>query len=209
MSIALKITVDKAKSVCRGFDHYWSVMMDHEMRDMTFSVSDILAFSKLARRDDVADFVRRLEKAGIIYRVGVKEGTRTPIFKIVWRQTATPKVRRDGTVIEGVSKQRAMWNYMRTSAGSQSFTAHDIVVWASTDNSRINIESAKSYIALLAKAGYLIEMVKGTPGKLGIWRLAPHMNSGPMPPMILRTKVVFDQNRQEVVGPIVTEEVQP
>ena len=208
MSIALKISVEKSKSPGRGFDHYWSVMMDHEMRGMTFSVSDILAFSKLARRDDINDFVRRLEKAGIVQRIGIKEGTRTAIFRVAQRQTATPKVRRDGAVIEGVSKQRAMWNYMRTNAGAQSFTAQDIVAWASTDDSRINIETAKGYIALLAKAGYLIEMVKGTPGKLGIWRLAPHMNTGPLQPMILRTKAVFDQNRHEIVGPIVTEEVQ-
>ena len=208
MSIALKITVDKNKSPMRGIDHYWSVMMDHEMRGMTFTVPDIRAFSKFAHRDDISDFARRLEKAGIIARVGTKEGTRVAIYKIVERQNATPKVRRDGTIIEGVSKNRAMWNYMRTTAGAQSFTAQDIVAWASTDETPINIDSAKSYIGFLAKAGYLIEMVKGTPGKLGIWRLAPHMNSGPLPPMILRTKVVFDQNRHEIVGQIVTEEVQ-
>lgn len=208
MSIALKITVDKNKSPLRGIDHYWSVMMDHEMRGMTFSVPDIRAVSKFAHRDDISDFARRLEKAGIIERAGTKEGTRTVIYRVVERQNSTPKVRRDGTIIEGVSKNRAMWNYMRTNAGAQSFTAQDIVAWASTDETPINIDSAKSYIGTLAKAGYLIEMVKGTPGKLGIWRLAPHMNSGPLPPMILRTKVVFDQNRHEIVGPIVAEEVQ-
>jgi len=208
MSIALKITVEKHKSAMRGIDHYWSVMMDHEMRGMTFTVPDIMAFSKNAHRDDISDFVRRLLKAGIIERVGQKE-TRAIIYRIVARQTATPKVRRDGTIIESVSKQRAMWNYMRTNAGAQSFTAQDIVAWSSTDDVRINVETAKSYIAVLAKAGYLIEMVKGTPGKLGVWRLAPHMNSGPLPPMILRTKAVFDQNRHEIVGPVETEEVQP
>jgi len=95
------------------------------------------------------------------------------------------------------------------SAKGGSFTAQDIVAWSSTDNTRISIETAKSYIAVLARAGYLIEMVKGTPGKLGIWRLAPHMNTGPLAPMILRTKMVFDQNRHEIVGPVETEEVQP
>lgn len=209
MPIALKITVDGKHRPLRGIDHYWSVMMDHEMRGMTFTVPDIKAFSKDAHRDDISDFVRRLEKAGFVERVGLKEGSRTVIFRVVERQTATPKVRRDGSRIEGVSKQRAMWNYMRTNAGAQSFTAQDIVAWASTDDMQISVDSAKSYIAVLAKAGYLIELVKGTPGKLGVWRLAPHMNSGPLPPMILRTKVVFDQNRNEIIGPVITEEVQP
>ncbi len=35
------------------------------------------------------------------------------------------------------------------------------------------------------------------------------MNTGPLPPIILRAKGVFDQNRHEIVGPVVTEEVQP
>lgn len=209
MSIALKVTADKKQPPKRGIEHYWAVMMDYEMRGLTFTVQDIFASSNSARRDDILDFLRRLEKALIIERIGTKEGSRTVIFRIVERQTATPKVRRDGTVIEGVSKNRAMWNYMRTNAGAQSFTAQDIVAWASTDDTPINIESAKSYIAALARAGYLIELVKGTPGKLGSWRLAPHMNSGPLPPMILRIKAVFDQNRHEIVGSAITEEVQP
>jgi hypothetical protein len=40
-------------------------------------------------------------------------------------------------------------------------------------------------------------------------RLKPSMNSGPRPPMILRAKLVFDQNRHRLVGDIMAEEEHP
>lgn len=197
MQINLKITADKKSARMSGIDHYWSVMMDYEMMEKSFSITDILAFCNGSNaRSDINDFMKRLTKAGIIAEVA----DQPKFFRIIERQSATPKVRRDGTIITGVSKNQAMWNFMRTNVGAHGFTAQDIVAWASTDDRKINIDTAKSYINSLGKAGYLIEVIKGSPGKLGMWRLAPDMNTGALPPMILRTKLVFDQNRYEVIG---------
>lgn len=197
MQVALKVTADKTKARLSGFDHYWSVMMDYEMMGKIFAITDIMAFCNGPNaRSDINDFMKRLTKAGIIALADEKSKS----YRIVERQSATPRIRRDGTIITGVTKNQAMWNFMRTSVGAQGFTAQDIVAWASTDNTKINISTAKSYITVLAKAGYLIEIIKGSPGKPGMWRLAPDMNTGALPPMILRTKIVFDQNRYEVIG---------
>lgn len=207
MSIVLKLTAVKGKSPKRGFHHYWSVMMDFSLAERDFSARDIYELSN-APQSDINDFMRRLEKAKIIDATGTVDSGGNGRFRVIARQSETPKVRRDGTIVEGVSKQKAMWNYIRMASPS-GFNAQDISVWASTDSNQIALPTAKSYVKVLAKAGYLIELVKGRSGNLGIYRLAPKMNTGPLPPMVLRTKAVFDQNQHEIVGPVVTEEVQP
>lgn len=205
MGIVLKVTAVKGKTPKRGFDHYWTVMMDYALAERAFTARDVFNHSN-ATLSDIKDFIRRLVKASFIEPVASDRADDT--FKVVVRQSTTPKVRRDGTVIEGVSKQKAMWNFMRMSAGAQGFTAQDISVWASTNETRIGVETAKSYIRFLSKAGYLIEVQKGKSGNLSIFRLSPQMNTGPLPPIVLRAKGLFDQNRHEMVGPVATEEVQ-
>ncbi|MBA5777443.1 hypothetical protein H2509_13375 [Stappia sp. F7233] len=206
MGIVLKLSLAKGTSPKRGIDHFWSVIQAHELAGETFTRGDILRMSN-ARRRDVDDFFGRLEKAGLVEKVGERGPRPEAVYRATVRQTATPRVRRDGTVIESAGKQKCMWNAMRSGAHRQGFTAQDIALWGSTDETAISLASAQAYIKALSKAGYLIPLVKGKPGAPGIWRLAPDMNTGPLPPMILRTKVVFDQNRHELVGPVETEEV--
>lgn len=202
MSIVLKLTVKKGQSVLRGCAHYWSLMMNHAATDASFGIAEIFDRSN-GQRTNIVDFVKRLEKGGFLERVPLME---PPRWKVRIKQSSTPKVRRDGTVLTGASKQQAMWNTMRSPVSRAGFTANDIVAWGSTDDIRIAKDAAKSYIAFLANAGYLIQLAAGGPNKLALWRLAPHMNTGPLPPMVLRTRIVFDQNRHEVVGEIIAEE---
>jgi hypothetical protein len=202
MPVILKLTVKKGRPIRRGIDHYWSVMMDCAVSDASFSVNEILDRS-VALRTDVNDFVGRLEKAGFIEKVALAE---PPRWTVNIKQRATPKVRRDGTVLAGASKQQAMWNTMRSPVSRSGFTAGDLVAWGSTDELKIAKETAKSYIAALAHAGYLIRLAAGGPTKAAVWRLSPAMNTGPLPPIILRAKIAFDQNRHEVVGESVAEE---
>lgn len=202
MSIVLKLTAKKGKPILRGCDHFWSQMMSYALTDASFGIAEIFDNSN-AHRTNIVDFVRRLEKAGFIEPIPLIEPQRW-IVRI--KQRSTPKVRRDGSVIVGASKQQAMWNTMRSPVSRTGFTASDIMAWGSTDDMRIARDTAKSYIAYLANAGYLIQLAPGGPNKLALWRLAPAMNTGPLPPMVLRTRVVFDQNRHEVVGESTAEE---
>lgn len=208
MSIVLQITARKGKPVRRGIDHYWSIMMDREMADETFTVGEILLLSE-ASRSDVNDFVRRLMAAGIIRQTHVGEDGEA-VYKVAIRQAATPRVRRDGSVIEGASRQQCLWNAIRSPAMRQGFTIDDLVAWGSTDNVALKRATVSSYVLVIAAAGYLIKLDPGRPGRLTVWRLDPSMNTGPLPPKILRTKVVYDPNRAAIMGEAFgTEEITP
>lgn len=198
MPVVLKIQAKRGKAPKRGIEHYWSLIMDRAVDDLTSSVSDILAGSK-ADRSDIRDFFKRLTKAGILEPAGVRSNGEAH-FRPTLRQTNAPRVRRDGTVVPGISKQKAIWNAMRGPTCALGFTYLDIVAFAATDDTPLNSGSVTTYINMLYRAGYLIQLDKGAAGRLATWRLDPTMNTGPLPPMVLGTKVVFDQNRHEIVG---------
>jgi len=66
MGIVLKVTAVKGKSPKRGFDHYWTVMMDYAVAERTFTARDVFNRSN-APQSDINDFMRRLVKAGFIW----------------------------------------------------------------------------------------------------------------------------------------------
>ncbi|MCM0751924.1 hypothetical protein DEA98_13520 [Brucella pseudogrignonensis] len=162
MSIILKVTAEKNRPPLRGFDHYWNVMMDCAMNAQSFTAQDILDKSN-TRMADIVDFLRRLLKAQIIAEDGAITADGRPSYRVLVKQSATPKVRRDGTIIHGVSKQQAIWNYMRSEAGRAGFTAQDITVWQRAGDTKLDIGAVKSYVGLLFKAGYLHEVEKVGP----------------------------------------------
>lgn len=206
MSIVLSLKTDKGKPVLRGHDHFWSVIMERHRAGQTFSVRDIDRASN-ADLETVRDFVRRLEKAGLITAVDASPTMADRQFRALVVQSAAPRVQRDGRVIESQPATRCMWNMMRGPMGRGGFTYLDLVHWSRTDETRISPNTAKSYIAHLKSAGYLIPLDPGKPGKPARWRLDPRMNTGPQAPMILRAKIVFDVNRQEVFGQAEAQEV--
>lgn len=207
MPIVLHLKVNKGKAVLRGIDHYWSIIMDRDREGLTFSPRDIDGASN-GDFASVRDFVRRLEAAQFIERAGENDRGE-PIYRPLVRQSAAPRVRRDGTVIESQPATRCMWNTIRGPVARQGFTYRDLVHWGSTDETAISPWTAKSYIKTLHAAGYLIEVQKGNARHPSVWRLNPGMNTGPAAPMILRTKLVYDPNRSEVFGPAQADEVQP
>lgn len=205
--LSLKLAV-KSKPVLRGHDHFWSIIMDRHRAGHAFTRRDIDRASN-ADLGTIRDFLRRLEAAGIIERVGTDTETGEISYRSQVVQSAAPRVRRDGSVIESQPATRCMWNLMRGPNGRAGFTYLDLVRWASTDDTAITVNTARSYIKTLHSAGYLVAITAGGPRKPTIWRLDPRMNTGPQAPMILRTKLIFDPNKQVVVGPAEAEEVQP
>jgi len=199
MAIILRLNVKAGKRVLRGWDHCWSLMMAHAMNDEAFSITDIDKETN-GRRADVRDFVKRLVAGGFLESTGNRH------YRVIRKQSMTPSVRRDGTVIEGVGRNQAMWNTMRSPVCRAGFTADDLVNWGSTDDVKIGRETARTYIKRLAEAGYLIALDKGKPGRLATWRLLPHMNTGPRAPKVLRSRMIFDPNKEKVIGEVVAEE---
>lgn len=209
MSLVLPLAMKKnGKRVLRGNDHFWSVIMERHHAGKTFSVRDI-DLASCVYDATVRDFVRRLDKAGLIELVEAHPAAVDNRYRPLVIQSAAPRVRRDGTVIESQPATRCMWNLMRGPVGRNGFTYIDLVRWSQTDETPISPNSAKSYIRFLSTAGYLIQLDPGKPGTPATWRLNPAMNTGPQAPMILRTKLVYDPNRQEVFGPAEAEEVLP
>lgn len=209
MSIVLALTMKKTgKRVLRGNDHFWTVIMERHRDGKTFSIRDVDQASNV-RDATIRDFIRRLEKAQLIELVEEHPTLIDNRYKPLVIQSAAPRVRRDGSVIESQPATRCMWNLMRAPLGRNGFTYVDLVGWARTDETQVSPNAAKTYIQMLRAAGYLIQIDPGKPGTPATWRLDPKMNTGPQAPMILRTKLVFDPNRQEVIGPAEAEEVQP
>lgn len=83
----------------------------------------------------------------------------------------------------------AMWRAMKV---LPSFDYHDISRAATLGALVVKPNTAKTYVAHLARAGYLLCLKPAKPGTPAKHRLAK--NTGPHAPAITRLKVVFDRN---------------
>lgn len=210
MSIQLELTVTAGKPIYRGHDHYWSVIRDLGKNDSHFTVREVALRSN--DRDDysISDFVKRLAKADYIEVVDTEKvpidrgGYCTQyVYRLLKRPSATPIINRDGSHGTQGLRNQQMWNAMRL---LPQFDKHELGVAATIPETEVSSVTAGSYAKRLAAAGYLQILRPGGANLTRIWRLKPSMNTGPRAPKILATKVVWDQNRSEIVGGAVAEE---
>lgn len=205
MSTILALSIDTAKmaTIKRGQAHYWTVCRDLDLGvpGRPITVQDVLSRSSCTDHATVRGFMLLLARAGIAEEV---KGSKPPAWRLLKRPTRLPHLSKDGSVVR--SGTEAMWNAIRALT---SFEASELALSASTEERPIALETAKTYCRRLLDAGYLKETRTGTPGKPAAFRLKPAMNTGPLPPQILRTKLVYDQNRQEIMGLATAEEVEP
>lgn len=148
-------------------------------------------------------YVVVLEKAGI-----VTVASQTPSGKKTWTLARdmgleAPRVDKHGATVTQGNGNECMWRTMRIIGGS--FTAAQLAGLASTGDSHISEQTAKTYCAALAKAGYLAIESKGkglgAGGKPTVYRFIPARHTGPRAPMIPRDKAVYDPNLHQVVWP--------
>jgi len=119
-----------------------------------------------------------------------------------------PRLTRKGAEVVAGKANDAMWGTLRRMFKTESVDYRQLAAFASTSTMEISEATAKTYVLLLAAAGYLecIEPAKrGQNAKPARYRMLPQMDSGRRAPMIQRTKVVFDPNWNKVVW---TEEVE-
>lgn len=199
MSIILPLTVKKGQPIRRGDDDIWSVIMEMDQQGQPITLDGIHARCNADRRD-IAGFVRRLEKAGVL-------GPLAKGYKLLVRQSSTPRLRCDGSRIESQPARRCMWNYMRGPMARNGFCARDLVHWSQTDETRITPGLANGYISRLLEAGYLILLSPAKRGSPAWYRLDPKMIKGPDAPMILQSMFVFDPNIQDIQGDATAVEV--
>lgn len=121
-----------------------------------------------------------------------------------------PRVRRDGSRVTQGLAQEQMWRTLRM-LGSGDTNARELAAHASSSAAAVAEVAAGDYLRVLATAGYLHCTAAGhgtgRGGVLARYRLRAEMNTGPKPPMVCRTRVVFDPNLMAVTwAPVVTEE---
>lgn len=207
MSRILAFEVPPGKPILRGHDHYWSVIRDLDLGGAPWSVNDIVGRSNGAHPSSVRDYVKRLIAAG--YAEAVDSIRSEDCFRLLKLQGAAPSLRRDGSGGRQGRGQIQMWNVIRGPISREGFTFKDVALYASTETVAVDQGSASRYVAHLAGAGYLHCLRKGRPRHPALWRLKPAMNTGPKPPLILRSHIVFDQNRGEALGTVEAREVAP
>lgn len=196
MSYELHIAIKKGCQPRNGADYLWSLMRAAPGRE--FTVRDLAGQSN-AKRDTIRSFVRRLEAAGILASQPRPGGS---VYRLVRDQLETPKIRRDGTIEPNAGAAQCLWNAIRN-AFKQGFEPRDLAHFASTDEVRISIRTALDYCRDLDRAGYLIPLndVRSRSRDADpMWRLDPRMNTGPRAPLILKTRLVYDPNRGDIVG---------
>lgn len=181
--------------VPRGYEAYWEIVKELD-RAGPWTPSDVCARTNTAAA--AADYVRRLAKSAYVVKVDERPGpiTPQPVYRLTSRPAPAPRLRRDGSVCPPTAQDQ-MWRAMRE---LKDFTALELAVKASTDEVRVPVASAKSYIKLLRHAGYFAVRDPGAPGRPALLALRPTMDTGPRAPRVMRTKLVWDANRQEVVG---------
>lgn len=199
MSIVLKLKAD-GKPVLRGHEHYWSVARGLDKANGSFTSRDIMAGSNGATISVVRDFLKRLLKAGYAETFSDELPAK---YRLLKRPQHLPPIRRDGTVGQQGLGQIYMWTAIRA---LKTFTAPELAIAASTDIYTVGVLTAFSYTRLLGGAGYFVVIENGGPNKPTIWRLKPSMNTGPKAPKVLRAKVVFDPNLNEIIGEIIATE---
>jgi len=205
MSIQLELRVTAGTPIFRGNDHYWSVIRDLGKNKAKFTMQQLAMRCDDASVDRAAEFVRRLVRAGIAEVVSGDEPgrKRTRVYRLLKRPAPTPCLNRDGTPGKQGRVQDQIWVAMRS---LQSFDISELTIASSTDEIVMKRETVEGYVHHLSGAGYLQVLRKGRGATQAIWRLKPSMDTGPRAPKILRSKMVYDSNRKEIMGRPVAEE---
>lgn len=144
------------------------------------------------------EYIAGLTAAGILER---SEEDRQATYLLVKDiGIEAPRVRRDGTLVTIGLGREQMWRTMRL---LKEFSHLDLSIQASTEEAPVSIGTAQEYCRILCHAGYLtlVRVGKGTGsgGQLALYRFVPSRYSGPLPPMIQRSKSLFDPNLKKIV----------
>ncbi len=156
-----------------------------------FTVNSLMDASG-ANRKTIEDYLRCLIPGGVI---GQKGDSGYELIED--RGHHAPRLNRDGRPVTQGAGVENMWRSMRMLG---QFDARDIAAHSTTHSVSVSDATAKSYISMLLRTGYLRVVSKAVPGRrAAVYRLI--RNSGPRPPQIQRVKQVWDPNTRQVHSP--------
>jgi hypothetical protein len=162
----------------------------------------------IARRSNADDetvytYLYSLEKAGFIECTNPSAPLATERKWKLARDNGieAPRVDKSGKPVKMGLGNEAMWRTMRI---LKDFDCTELAGHASTEEVPIKIDAVKSYVKFLHRAGYLAQTAEANRATRGRaraarFRMIPSKYTGPRPPMIQRTKSVYDPNLGKVV----------
>jgi len=145
----------------------------------------------------ISDYLRALIAGGFLVRSNPDAPLATSAIYRLERDVGVeaPRVRRDGTLPPPPGREQ-LWRTLKIIG---VFTGQQLADAASTPQVPVAKATADEYIKMLSRAGYLQTVVEPSPGVPGRYRLVPSHWTGPMAPMIRRTKELYDPNTGAVV----------
>ena len=150
----------------------------------------------------LASYIQSLEHAGIVKMVRQTPGARKHYRLVNDEGVEAPRLRPNGTRCTRGLAQEQMWRTLRMMRADTN--ARELAAHASTPRIPVAFGAANEYLKTLKKAGYLEVTLHGKGGSaqrcaLARYRLIPSCNTGPRPPVICKTRTVYDPNVDKII----------
>jgi hypothetical protein len=161
--------------------------------------TDFLGRRSLANQKTIEDYLKCLIAGGYISKDETCEPTSYTLLRDAGQHA--PRLRLDGTPVTQGAGTENMW---RSIYMLREFTHEDIAQHATTTDVKVSTKTARAYVGVLNRCGYLKVLRKAEPikGRLAQYRLI--RNTGPRPPQVQRVKRIYDPNIKEVFEPQVS-----
>jgi len=164
---------------------------------LKFRIYDV---ARAANVDDetVKTYIQSLMAGGYVVRLTDERYERSDYQLIKDTGIEAPRLTRDGQPVTSGMGQEAMWRCMRMLG---ALDARQLAAHASSSGIEVKVTSAKRYVHMLKKAGYLevVEPCNRRKGRMEKLCLIPRMDTGPRPPQIQNVKTVYDPNLNKVM----------
>ncbi len=181
-------------------DRIWAAIRCFGTQDF-FSIAEIMVLSE-QRADTVLSYVRGLLIAGyLISYTMLRQSSRRELLRFSLKRDVgveAPRVTADGKPVTQGAGHEQMWRAMRA---LKSFDCRALAGAASTEQHPVAFSEAKTYVKLLARAGYLQREIKGGGALASTYRFVRARDSGPRAPLVTRDKGVMDGNTGQIVLP--------
>ncbi|MFZ6655635.1 hypothetical protein [Undibacterium sp. TJN19] len=183
----------------------WEAIKKWHAKGKVFTQADIEVAAKV-EPSATKDYFKVLALAGFITVSGEIKVRR--IYVRYTYQLAkdngveAPRIDKKGNLITEGSSNERMWGTMRRLFVGNDFNYRELAAFASTPTNICNEANAKTYVLMLARAGYLKCTAPARVGKAASparFTLLKSKNTGARAPMIQRTKTVFDPNVGQIM----------
>lgn len=202
MRMQVKLDVTGARPLRNGSVFWWQTILDLTRDENEFSYQQLDGASDPYHEKYLGQFLRKLETAGFIKRASTDNSR---VFSLVVRQSNCPIITATGKEVLIGKRLQNMWNVIRKSRGG--FTVEELALDASTEGAVVARNTAKQYCLMLQRAGILVVQKAGKRGESrNIYVLKGSANTGPKPPRRMKATLVFDPNRNAVLGDVTAEE---